>query len=74
MNYWIKAIIEECKKEYKLDLPMEIRLKEENDRLRQRQLLREDEIKDLRFGVVHNLFSQGSSEQDKANDNSIVKG
>ena len=53
---------------------MEIRLKEENDRLRQRQLLREDEIKDLRFGVVHNLFSQGSSEQDKANDNSIVKG
>ena len=74
MNYWIKAIIEECKKEYKLDLPMEIRLKEENDRLRQRQLLREDEIKDLRFGVVHNLFSQGSSEQDKTDDNSIVKG
>ena len=74
MNYWIKAIIEECKKEYKLDLPMEIRLKEENDRLRQRQLLREDEIKDLRFGVVHNLFSQGSSEQDQADDNSIVKG
>ena len=32
---------------------MEIRLKEENDRLRQRQMLREDEIKDLRFWVVH---------------------
>ena len=54
---------------------MEIRLKEENDRLRQRQMLREDEIKDLRFWVVQypSMKSVHFSWWDDADD-SFVKG
>ena len=74
MNYLLKAIIEDCKKEYKLDLPMEIRLKEENDRLRQRQMLRDDEIKDLRIGLVYCYVRGRPNGFDNSINDSIVKG
>ena len=46
--YLIKTIVEQAKTTKKQATVDDNKLKDENDRLRQRQLLKEDEIKDLR--------------------------